>query len=77
MDSDKKEKLYSDDDGEYRIYCHICDKLAIDRNYHNHLKPQTHINNFRKRQQFNNTNNSTSFSTINKALDFEKVVAFN
>ena len=28
MDSDNKEKIYSDDDGEYRIYCLVCDKLA-------------------------------------------------
>ena len=43
MDSDDKEKLYCDDDGEYRKYCHICDKLAIDRYYNNHLNSQTHI----------------------------------
>ena len=42
MDSDKKDKIYCDDDGEYRIYCHICDKLAINRYYNNHLKSQTH-----------------------------------
>ena len=46
MDSDKKEKIYCDNDGE----CHICDKLAIDRFYNNHMKSQTHINNFRKTQ---------------------------
>ena len=31
MDIDKKQKIYCGDDGEYRIYCHICDKLAVDR----------------------------------------------
>ena len=51
MDSDRKEELYCDDDGEYRIYCHVCDELAIDRYYDNHLKSQTHINIFRKRQR--------------------------
>ena len=30
MNSDTKEKVYCDDDGEYRIYCGICDKLALD-----------------------------------------------
>ena len=59
MDSDRKENGYCDDDGEYDFFCHMCDKLAIDRYYSNHLKSQTHINKFRKRQQFNNTNNST------------------
>ena len=28
-----KEKIYCDDDGEYRIFCHVCDKLALDRYY--------------------------------------------
>ena len=42
MDSDRKEELYCDDDGEYRIYFHVCDELAIDRYYDNHLKSQTH-----------------------------------
>ena len=59
MDNDNKQKLYCGDDGEYRIYCRICDKLGIDRFYNNHLKSQIHLNNFRKRQQLNNTNNST------------------
>ena len=31
MDSDNKEKIFCDDDGEYRIYCHNCDKLVINR----------------------------------------------
>ena len=33
------------------VVCRICDKISIDRYYNNHLKSQTHINNFRKRQQ--------------------------
>ena len=41
MDSDNKEKIYCDYDGEYRIFCHICDKLAIDRDYNYHLKSPT------------------------------------
>ena len=30
MDSDNERNIYCDDDGEYRIYCHVCDKLAKD-----------------------------------------------
>ena len=30
MDGDNKEKVYSDDDSENRIYSYVCDKLAID-----------------------------------------------
>ena len=56
MDSDREEKINCDDDCE----CHICDKLARDGYYNNHLKSQTHITNFCKRHQFNYTNNSTS-----------------
>ena len=59
---DKKEKIYRDDDGENGIYCHVCDLLAIDRYYKNHLKSQTHIRIFRKRQQIETTNISTSQS---------------
>ena len=58
MDSDIEEKAYHDDVGEYRIYCHVCDKVAIDRCYNNHLKSQTHLNNFRKRQQLSNSTSS-------------------
>ena len=47
MDSDNKERIYCDDDGEYRIYCHVFDKLAIDKFDNNHLKTQIHINDFR------------------------------
>ena len=36
------------EDGEYRVYCEICDKLIIERFYKNHLKSQAHINNIRK-----------------------------
>ena len=42
--------IYCADDNEYRVYCHICDKLFIDRLYKNHLKSQTHTNNIRKRE---------------------------
>ena len=39
-----KEAIYCEDDGEYRVYCDICDKLCIERFYKNHLKSHTHIN---------------------------------
>jgi len=47
------ELIYCADDNEFRIYCDVCDKLCIDRFYKNHLKSQTHTNNFRKREQSN------------------------
>ena len=48
MDIDNYEVIYCEDDGEYRVYCDICDNLCIERFYKNHLKSQTHINNTRK-----------------------------
>ena len=73
MDSDNEKKIKRDDDCEYRFHCHVFDELAIDRYYNNHLQSQTHINIFRKRQQLNNTNNSTT----NNALDLDKLGSFN
>ena len=57
MDSDNKEKIYCNNDGEYGIHCHGCVILALDSYCNNHLKSQTHEGNFRKRQQLNNTIN--------------------
>ena len=51
MDSDNQLVIYCEDD-EYRVYCHICDKLCIERFYKNHLKSRTHTNNIRKREHF-------------------------
>ena len=42
-----------EDDGEYRVYCDICDNLCIQRFYKNHLKSKTHINNIRKIEELN------------------------
>ena len=42
-----------EDDGEYRVFCDICDKLRIERFYRNHLKSQTHTNNIRKKNLYN------------------------
>ena len=50
MDSENYEVIYCDNDGKYRIYCSVCDKLRTERYYRNHSKSQTHINNFYKRQ---------------------------
>ena len=41
------------ENGDYRVYCDVCDNFCIDRYYKNHLKSQTHINNFRRREQLN------------------------
>jgi len=54
MDSENNyEAIYCADDDEYRVYCDICDKLCIERYYKNHLKSQTHTNNFYKKQRLN------------------------
>ena len=50
MNCDNQQVIYCDD-GEYRVYCSICDKLCIERFYKNHLKSRTHTNNIRKREQ--------------------------
>ena len=49
MDSDNQEVVNCEDDGEYRVYCSICDTLCIEQVYENHLKSQTHTKIFRKR----------------------------
>ena len=48
MNSDNQQVIYCENDGEYRVYGDICDKLCIERIYKNHLKSQTHINNIHK-----------------------------
>ena len=52
MNSDNQLVIHCED-GEYRVYCDVCDNLCIERFYKNHLKSQTHLNNIRKRQQLN------------------------
>ena len=49
MDSDNYEVIYSEDDGEYREFCEICDNSCIERFYKNHLESQTHTNNKHKK----------------------------
>ena len=50
MDSDNQQVIYCED-GEYRVYCSVCDKLCIERFYKSHLKSKTHINNNCKKNQ--------------------------
>ena len=38
MESDKREIIYCEDDGEIRIYCELFDKFCLERYYNNHLK---------------------------------------
>ena len=45
MNSENYESIYCEDDGEFRVYCAMCDKLCIERFYKNHLKSATHKNN--------------------------------
>ena len=47
MNSENQLVIYCED-GEYRVYCNVCDILCIERYYKNHLKSKTHINNIRK-----------------------------
>ena len=48
------EKTHCDDDGENRKNCRVCDYLALDSYYYNHLKSQAPMKNIRKRQHLNN-----------------------
>ena len=61
MNSGNPLVIYCEDDGEYRIYCSVCDKLCKERFYKNHLKSQTHINNIRKIEQLEKSFHLISF----------------
>ena len=50
MDIENQEAVYCEDDGEYRLYCNICDELCFERFFKNHLNSGTHINNIRKKE---------------------------
>ena len=43
MNSENQEIIYCED-GEYRVFFIVCEKLCIERFHKNHLKSQTHIN---------------------------------
>ena len=53
MDCENQLVIYCEDDGEYRVYCGVCDSLCIERFYKNHLKSRTHLNNIRKVEEIN------------------------
>ena len=53
MDNENRLVIYCENDGEYRVYCDVCDSLCIERFYKNHLKSKTHINNIRKIDEIN------------------------
>ena len=53
MEVENQLVVYCEDDGEYRVYCNICDSLCIERFYKNHLKSKTHLNNIRKIEEVN------------------------
>ena len=63
MDSEKYEVIYCEDDGEYRIYCDICDKLCIERFFKNQHKSQTHNNNTHKKKTISNKITWLKFDT--------------
>ena len=45
MDIDNNnEVIYCRADGEYLVYCNICEKICIERLLKNHLKSSTHAN---------------------------------
>ena len=52
MNKDNQQLIFYED-GEYRVFCDVCDNLCKKRFHKNHLKSQTHIKNFRKREQLN------------------------
>ena len=49
MESENPKPFYCEDDGEYRVYCDICNNLRIKRFSKNHLKSQTHTNTIREK----------------------------
>ena len=54
METANEEEIYCADHIEYRVFCDVFDKFAIDRYYNSHLKSSTHSNNNSKRQQSSN-----------------------
>ena len=54
MDCENQLVIYCED-GEYRVYCDVCDNLCIQRYYKNHLKSKSHINNIRKPEEISKT----------------------
>ena len=59
MNSDNQQVIYCED-GEYRVYCNICDEVCIERYFKNHLKSKTHNKNIGKREHLNKSFQITS-----------------
>ena len=55
-DDNHLDSINCDDDDEYRIFCDICDKRAIERYYKNHPHSGTHINSVHTKQPLIITN---------------------
>ena len=53
MNCENQLVIYCEDDGEYRVYCDICDCLCIQRFYKNHLKSQTQKKKIHKIEKLN------------------------
>ena len=58
---ENQEIIYCADDGEYRVYCGICDNLCIEHFYKNLFKSQSHTKIIYKIQRQNNTNKINCF----------------
>ena len=61
MDRENQIVVYCED-GEYRVYCDVCDNLCIQRYYKNHLKSKSHINNIRKTEEISKAFEETSLN---------------
>ena len=61
MDCENQLVIYCED-GEYRVYCNVCDNLCIQRFYKNHLKSETHINIIHKIEKLNKAFEATSLN---------------
>ena len=55
MDGDNYEVIECPEDDDFRVNCDVCDNLALDRFFKNHLKSQSHTNMIYKRQRLNTT----------------------
>ena len=58
-------RYFCEDDGDYRVYCNVCDKFSIDRSYKNRFKSGTRINGIHQRQRSNNANKWKTYLIIN------------
>ena len=47
METENLQTIHCESDGEYRVYCVICDKLSFERFYRNRLESKTHTKKIR------------------------------